>query len=377
MPNVYHPTRRNLQLIWDSTSLRKLQTCPRKYQLSQLEGWGNAKNVHLEFGIMFQEGVEIYQNEVALGVPHDTAQLHGLRNLFDRTVEHAEDDPWVQTATPGLRFWGGDWLIQWRCEGTEPYKNAKGNKAKCPYSHVGKWFFGDAPSTCGECGSATEEAVHWVSHQNNIKHRYSLLTAYVYATEYIHENPVTIITLPNGEPAVEVNAVVPFGMATDDGHDYLISINLDEVCSLGGETWIVDNKTTEKSLGKWYFKQYDPDIQVDLYDAVGSMLLADHNIQGVMIRAIQVTGDNADVTQMPFRKTEEYREEFWADLSHWIKMAALYEEQDYWPQNRAACQDCLFRTVCSRPAKYQQQVLEADFERRFWNPVERRTTNER
>jgi hypothetical protein len=50
------------QFAWDSTSLGALKTCPRKYQLSILEGWTpRSQSLHLRFGIAYHKGLERYQ----------------------------------------------------------------------------------------------------------------------------------------------------------------------------------------------------------------------------------------------------------------------------------------------------------------------------
>jgi len=52
-PSPYSPTIPNLQIVWDSTSLRALQFCARSYQYGILHGWRGSA-VDLEFGILLR-----------------------------------------------------------------------------------------------------------------------------------------------------------------------------------------------------------------------------------------------------------------------------------------------------------------------------------
>src|SRR5438046_4651295 len=52
-----------MQLAWDSTSMGLLKECPRKYQLSILEGWTPKRtSVHLLFGLWYHGALERYDH---------------------------------------------------------------------------------------------------------------------------------------------------------------------------------------------------------------------------------------------------------------------------------------------------------------------------
>lgn len=80
----------NLQLAWDSTSLGALKECPRKYQLSIVEGWtGKDENIHLAFGIAYHKALEIYDHVKAVGGTYAeglrAATRHALETTWDST----------------------------------------------------------------------------------------------------------------------------------------------------------------------------------------------------------------------------------------------------------------------------------------------------
>lgn len=63
-----------MQYAWDSTSLGWLKECPRKYFYSMIEGWRTrSESVHLDFGIWYHRGLEIYDRLRAEGLSHDDA----------------------------------------------------------------------------------------------------------------------------------------------------------------------------------------------------------------------------------------------------------------------------------------------------------------
>lgn len=65
-----------LQFAWDSTSLGLLKECPRKYQLSMIEGWSpRSASVHLDFGILYHKALESYDRLRVEGLDHDEATL--------------------------------------------------------------------------------------------------------------------------------------------------------------------------------------------------------------------------------------------------------------------------------------------------------------
>lgn len=64
-----------LQIAWDSTSMGALKECPRKYQLSIMEGWQpRTQSVHLTFGLHYHAALERYDHSRAQGESHEQAQ---------------------------------------------------------------------------------------------------------------------------------------------------------------------------------------------------------------------------------------------------------------------------------------------------------------
>ena len=379
-PSMFSPTIPKLQTAWDSTSLRALMTCPRMYEYQIIGGW-RGSTVDLEFGGMFASAVEHFKKARLEGKTRDEAQLVALRWAMENSGHYEIDQPdldGADTWMDGREYWvpwGGAYYDQWRCTGTEPYKNAKGNKAKCPLSHKGKYQQGIGPTTCGECGSPVEQLNRWVP-GNPVKDRYGLVRAVVW---YAEEQPeelgsygVEPINLPDGTPAVELPFRIPMPWQSPAGDTYILAGYLDSIVRFNDDLFIADDKTTKKMLNKSYWDGFAPHVQVDTYDLAGSVMFPDLDIKGVLIEGTQLMVNGARFAKQTFYHNEEQRAEYFRELEHWLRQAERYAAADYWPMNRAACPMCPFKKICSKPPQYRDKYLAADFKQRHWNPLEER-----
>lgn len=363
-PSPYSPHNPNLQVVWDSSSLKDLMFCPRKYEYSMLKGY-RSDEVNLVFGAHFASAVETYKKARLEGVSKDEAQL--------RAIARAVEDSWIEDEGGGYP-WGGQYEDQWRCCGTAPYKNAKGNKAKCPYSHKGRFFPAPIPDVCGSCGSNVEH-VRRYEPDHPTKNRHSLVRLVAW---YCEEQPDDLANglapyqFPNGQPAVELSVKLPLPLMSPYGDQYILAGHFDSVMQLGEEKFIADNKTTTQYIGQKYWQGFNPNIQVDNYDLMGVALFGDLNIRGVVIEAAQVTKEGAEFGQYIVHRNDKMREESLRTLEWWIRQAERFAEEGYWPKNTAMCWNCPFAGVCSKDPDKREGYLKANFAVRKWNPLEER-----
>lgn len=351
--------------------------CPRHYQLSIIEGWKqNQESVDLEFGRYFASATETYKKARLAGETKQGATVSALRAtveatwLYDPPTDPLHHDP--DFAHSG-RPWGGHYEEQWRCRGETPYKNAKGNHAKCPWSHKGAWFPEPAPGTCGSCGSGTETQRRWVS-GDHAKDRYTLFRLVAWwCDDQAEEEGILPYKFPDGTPAVELSFTLPLPWYTPvGGEPYLLSGHLDGIDVFGSENFIGDNKTTKKMLSNQYWKQYEPNVQIKVYDLAGSVLYPDLGIKGVRIDAAQTLVGGARFGAKVFYSSDTLRAEFLTDLEWWIRQAERFAQDDYWPMNLANCSFCQFNGICSKSLEKRQMYLESNFHKKFWNPLEER-----
>ncbi len=389
-----------------------LMECPRKYQYGILQGWRQIEDkVDLEFGGFFASAAETYKKARLSGKSKEQATIDAVRYVVEAT--------WIGGYKPGRcpcpdgcngcnmpegseaqtgKPWGGRYETLWRCTGSEPFRNAKGNKAKCPWSHKGVWLPWTAPSECGHCGSKTETQRQWIS-DNKTKDRYTLVRLVSWycdeQAEDVSEGPYPF-AFPNGQPAVELSFKMPLPWKTpavpydesprSDHHGgkipdprgdeyrepYILCGHLDSIMTFGTEKFIADNKTTKKALGTAYFASYSPSIQMDIYDLAGNVLYPSLGIRGVMVEGAQVLQEGARFGVGIQYRTDKRREELMADLKYWIGQAEKFAADDHWPMNRASCVMCQFKSVCSKDPSQRQMFLESNFVKQPWNPLQER-----
>lgn len=361
-PDTYSKEVPKLQLAWDATSFKAVQFCPRYYQYTVLEGW-QADSVHLEFGRFVADGFERYQKLRLDGYSKEDALLRVTRQALEET--------WNEDGSQ----WGGYYEEQWKCEGTEKYKNEKGNRAKCPFAFEAAWFPGEPPSVCGSCGSGIHTERRYVANDSK-KNRLTLLRALIwYGLDQpdVLEDGLKPYVFPNGQKAVELSGRMPLPYKAYTGEDYILTWNFDYIGDFGGEIFIVDNKTTTKSLNDKYFSQFSPDTQFDTYAMVGSIAFPSLKVRGTLVDAVSLSVSGVEFGRRPFYKDEDQNGEHLKDLGVWLAVAETYAKLDYWPMNKRSCWLCPFAGACSQSPKMRQGYMNSTFHKHErWDPLRQR-----
>ncbi len=361
-PGMFSPKHPDLQIGWDATCMTSLLKCPRNYQLSILQGW-RKNSVHLDFGRMVADGFETFQKARLRGATRHEAISQALANVMAAS--------WNEDGSQ----WGGYWEDQWKCGGTVKYKNAKGNTAKCPYSHKKMWFPPDAPDVCGECGCEEIILARNYCPDHSTKHRVNLARVMIW---YGLDQPENLAdglhpyTFPDGTPAVELSWRLPLPRKSPYDDDYLICGHFDYIGVLGGEMGPVDNKTTKNTLGKGYFSGFAPSVQFDTYDMAAPLLFPDLTFDWVAVDAVQIMVDTIRCGRAFFRKSHSQRVEHYDTIMEVLNRAELYATSGLWPQDKSSCAMCDFKDVCTLPVGERAEHLEANYMQNFWNPLENR-----
>ena len=216
------------------------------------------------------------------------------------------------------------------------------------------------------------------------KTRETLLRTTIWYLDQFRNDPIKTITLPSGQPAVEVSFRFSLSEDEDDtrfrslasGEEFILCGHLDKIGIWNETLWIVDKKTTKYQLDDYYFQQYYPDNQMSLYDIAGAVVL-DQPVAGVIVDAAQVLVGGSRFKRRPIHRTEQERDDWLADLSTWLHMAEMYAVTNRWPKNEKGCgfgkMTCMFRGICSSDPRIRQEKLENEFVKRpRWNPLEPR-----
>jgi len=351
-----------LQLAWDSSSLKNYQFCPRFYQYTNLEGW-QTENVNLVFGRLFASGLERYQKMRLDGSSKEDAVLAVARWALEATYN--ED---------GTQ-WGGSYADMWKCDGTGKYKNEKGNRAVCPYAFKAFWAPGAPPDQCPACHSPVITSRQYVPDDQK-KNRQTLVRALI---QYGLDQPDDLAdglmpyVFSDGTMAVELSGRMPLPWRNTFGEQYILTWNFDYIGVFGDEKYIVDNKTTAKSLDDKFFDAYSPDTQFDNYDLIASIAFPALDIKGMMIDAVQMLVGGFEFGRRAYAETETQREEHLADLRVWLNDAEHSALTGYWRMNKRNCWLCPFKQVCSQAPENREAFLKNHFNKGpVWDTLQER-----
>ncbi len=313
-PSPFSPLIPRWQVVWDSTSLGWLKTCPRSYQYQMLEAWEpKSRGVHLVFGSLYAAGLERYAHSRASGDDHDTATIKMVRWTLEASGDRDPEGiwhPWAPMMEDGL-----------------PHPDA------------------------------------------NIKNRYTLIRSLVWNVEDRLSSPFSTLILANGKPAVELS--FNFQAFEIGGEAVSLAGHMDEIVTLDDRrTFCRDDKTTGGALGASYFSRYTPDNQMSLYSIAGKVIL-DRPIAGVLVKAAQIMVNGTRFQTGQVTRPEAVLTEWLRDAEFWITQARGFAAVNHWPMNDKSCYLCSFKRVCAVSPSHREAHLKEDFVRRHepWNPL--------
>lgn len=192
-----------------------------------------------------------------------------------------------------------------------------------------------------------------------------------------HEDPCETLLI-DGKPALELQIKVPFPGLPGE----ILCSNVDRVVKYGGGNWIVERKSTKGALGSSYWHRFDPDIQIDIYCAIGRLGLPKLDIQGVILDAMQ-TGVEFCRPGRDFKtRTLAQSQETLAAVADRIRQfrslqkGGLPSSDLSLHMNSAACQagggPCSSRRICAVDAADRARQIATYFHTRKnpWNPLE-------
>jgi hypothetical protein len=296
------------QLVLDSTSVKAMFHCPRRYYYELVLGLRTPQQSRdLTFGIAYQEALVEYESCRAGEYTHDEA----VRNAL-----------WV-----GLTK-GKSLPLDPKADGADskPIVKRKDNLARAIINYCDQFGIND---------------------------------------------PIQTIRLANGKPAVELSFRFGSGIGFSDGEEIEFSGHLDRAASGGPNSpvYIVDNKSTGKQINSDYVLQYTPDPQISHY-TIGGKVAFHFEVTGVLIDACQVLANAVDLKRFPVSRTPDQISEYYQNVEALVHTYDGYRKARYWPMNESACHICPFRRgLCSHDPGTRALHAKHDFVRRVWDPA--------
>lgn len=178
--------------------------------------------------------------------------------------------------------------------------------------------------------------------------------------------------MPGGKKGIEfsISEPIPEIIHPETGDPILYVGRMDMLAEYAGALYGEDDKTTS-SLGASWSKQWDMRSQFTGY--VWGAKKMGFDLNGFIVRGISILKTKYDTQQAITYRPEWFINRWYDQLLRDLTRMILMWETGYWDFNLDhACEEyggCIFKKVClsSNPGPW----LEADFERRRWDPVTR------
>jgi hypothetical protein len=296
------------QLVLDSTSVKAMFHCPRRYYYELILGLRTPQQSRdLIFGLAYQEALVEYELCRAGGGSHE----HSIQSALQVGLIRGKDLP-VDPKADG--------------EGTTPIKKRKDMLA---------------------------------------------LAIVTYCDQFGINDPIQTLRLTNGKPAVELSFRFGAGIGFPDGEEVEFSGHLDRAASSGSgaPVYIVDNKSTGKQINSDYVLQYTPDPQISHY-TIGGKVAFHFEVTGVLIDACQVLANAVDLKRFPVSRTPDQISEYYQNVEALVHTYDGYRKARYWPMNESACHICPFRRgLCSHQPGVRRLHASLDFIKHAWDPA--------
>lgn len=192
----------------------------------------------------------------------------------------------------------------------------------------------------------------------------ALVRAVLWYIDKFKDGPFRLATLPDGSPALEVR----FELAIP-GRDYRVSGRIDRLVWYNDGLYLVDRKTTKKTLNAAYWSSFLPGVQIPTYLWATRKLGMEP--KGIIIEACQTMTSGARWSKQQFDIPSSNLEEFERDLIAKCDEVAVAHTTGVWTRNRAVCNlygGCLFRKVCNAETSQRHRWLADAFEQRPYTP---------
>ena len=225
-----------------------------------------------------------------------------------------------------------------------------------------------------EVSSTYEDGGQWKpwATSNRNRSRFALVRAFVWYTEHYKNDTLKTEKLTDGSPAVEVSWRMPLPLMNPDGEPYLAVGYWDGVANYSERIWPHEHKTTEGSLGDFYWKRFSPNTQTSTYVLASRVCFPDREMgYGVLFDAVQLAVGFARFQRKVVSRTLPQVEEWMKDMCQKIQRMEQCARDGYWPKEEAACMmygGCEYLDLCNKDPGIRDKYIEG-MEKRPWNPL--------
>lgn len=312
----------------DSSMMGSLKSCEELFRKTYIEHWKpRDASVHLHAGAAFAKGLEVARDAYYTG--------HAQRYLKVKDSDSGEEiRQWFRSFDPSFQA-NSDSAI---ALGLQALLASYGS-FECPE---------DSAKSASRMAGAFE---------------------FYFANYPLTDDDQQPIILPGGRRGIEFSFAEPLPINhPTTGNPLLYVGRLDMLMNFAGGTFMEDDKTTTQ-LGASWSRQWDLRSQFTGY-AWGCGKAGIH-VDGAVIRGVSILKTKYDTQQAISYRPEWQIDRWYNETLEWIERAKATFLKGNWLHNLDhACAEyggCTFRQCCA--SQDEKPWLEANFERRVWNPV--------
>jgi hypothetical protein len=186
----------------------------------------------------------------------------------------------------------------------------------------------------------------------------STLRAIVWRGEEYWDDPLEVVAMPDGKPAVEVRFEAPLDFV--DG-PFRLSGRIDKIVQHNDDLYLVDIKTTKKVTNSYFFDGFMPSTQVYGYLWVAREILG-LPVRGFVIDAVQTLVESTRFGRSTFDVSED-------QIREWKTMVGgalneLERSDGVFAHNYASCGNfggCTYRQICAQPEFLRQTYIDDSY----------------
>jgi hypothetical protein len=144
------------------------------------------------------------------------------------------------------------------------------------------------------------------------------------------------------------------------GEGRFLSGKIDLIVEWMNLTYVVDHKTSSWPLTDFFFRQFNPNIQMTSYSFAAKEIIGE--CAGVYINAVDVKKKTNRFRRQHCPRTQHQYEDFVRNFHFWTNIIELCIEHNFFPMNESKCKDyggCPYAPLCIHGAT--EDVIEAYF----------------
>ena len=204
--------------------------------------------------------------------------------------------------------------------------------------------------------------------------RLTLIRSIVFYEAQFRVDPMSTYIFPNGKVGLEMSFRFELPFAAKSGEKFLYCGHIDKLATYGGALYALERKTTTIALGDSFYERYMYSAQIGGYVYAGKVVF-DTPVSGAVIEGCQLAVNFTRFGRTVVHRVNSHLEEWLQDLNYWIRQIEYSAMHSYFPHNTEACMKyggCPYRKVCHKSPEVRSMILESDFRKEFWNPLDNR-----